>query len=128
MELEIGSQVVDPVVEGQEENEFEGIEGKMNAMLKVKEVMFRKAKNNVLSAQERYKKDYNKKRKLERVRFLFLLQLLSIFTIFIIQEYEIGSSVLLRNSRHDSRKGDKMVPKWLGPYEIVDLKDKLAPL
>ncbi len=56
----------------------------MNAILKVKEVMFRKAKNNVLSAQERYKKDYNKKRKLERLRFLFLLQLLSIFTIFII--------------------------------------------
>ncbi len=84
MELEIGSQVVDPVVEGLEEDEFEGIEGKMNAILKVKEVMFRKAKNNVLSAQERYKKDYNKKRKLERVRFLFLLQLLSIFTIFII--------------------------------------------
>ncbi len=32
MELEIGSQVVDPVVEGLEEDEFEGIEGKMNAM------------------------------------------------------------------------------------------------
>ncbi len=71
MELEIGSQVVDPVVEGLEEDVFEGIEGKMNAMLK--EVMFRKAKYNVLSAQERYKKDYNKKRKMERVRFLFLL-------------------------------------------------------
>ncbi len=89
MELEIGSQVVDPVVEDLEEDEFEGIEGKMNAMLKVKEVMFRKAKNNVLSAQERYKKDYNKKRKLERVRFLFLLQLLSIFTIFIIRNMKL---------------------------------------
>ncbi len=84
MELEIGSQVVDPVIEGLEEDEFEGIEGKMNAMLKVKEVMFRKAKNNVLSAQERYKNDYNKKRKLERVRFLFLLQLLSVLLPFLL--------------------------------------------
>ena len=28
--------------------------------------------------------------------------------------------VLLRNSRRDSKKGDKMKPKWLGPYIIVE--------
>lgn len=28
--------------------------------------------------------------------------------------------VLLRNSAKDSRKGDKLVHRWLGPYEIVN--------
>ena len=27
--------------------------------------------------------------------------------------------VLLRNSRRDSKKGDKMQQKWLGPYTVV---------
>lgn len=82
----------------------------MEAMMKLKESLFGKAKNNINSAQDRYKKDYNRKRKL-------------------CQEFEIGSHVLLRNSKRDSKKGDKMVPKWSGPYEIIELKDeKLARL
>ena len=32
--------------------------------------------------------------------------------------------VLLRNSKRDSKKGDKMTNKWLGPYEIAEVKDK----
>ncbi len=28
--------------------------------------------------------------------------------------------VLLRNSARDSRKGDKLVQRWLGPYMIVE--------
>ncbi len=31
----------------------------------------------------------------------------------------VGSTVLLRNSKRDTRKGDKMQPKWMGPYIIV---------
>ena len=66
VELEIGLQIKDPVME--EEMEFEGIEEKMEAMMEVKDQMFQKAKNNIGSAQERYKRDYDKKRKLEHVR------------------------------------------------------------
>ena len=32
--------------------------------------------------------------------------------------------VLLRNSKQDSEKGDKMTNKWLGPYKIAEVKDK----
>ena len=32
--------------------------------------------------------------------------------------------VLLRNSKRDSKKGDKMTNKWLGPYETFEVKDK----
>ena len=28
--------------------------------------------------------------------------------------------VLLRNSRRDTKKGDKMTPRWLGPYRICE--------
>ena len=66
VELEIGLQIKDPVME--EEMEFEGIEEKMEAMMEVKDQMSQKAKNNIGSAQERYKRDYDKKRKLEHVR------------------------------------------------------------
>ena len=31
----------------------------------------------------------------------------------------LGSTVLLRNSKPDTRKRDKMQPKWIGPYIIV---------
>ena len=30
----------------------------------------------------------------------------------------------MRNSRGDSRKGDKMLDKYLGPYEVVEVKNK----
>ena len=32
---------------------------------------------------------------------------------------QVGSTVLLRNSKRDTKKGDKMQPKWMGPYIIV---------
>ena len=31
----------------------------------------------------------------------------------------VGSTVLLRNSKRDTKKGDKMQPKWIGPYVVV---------
>ena len=42
----------------------------MEAMMKLKESLFGKAKNNINSAQDRYKKDYNRKRKLCQVSFI----------------------------------------------------------
>ncbi len=35
------------------------------------------------------------------------------------QELCAGTLDLLRNSRRDTKKGDKMKPKWLGPYVVV---------
>ena len=37
----------------------------------------------------------------------------------LVQELCAGSLVLLRNSKWDTKKGDKMQPKWIGPYEVV---------
>lgn len=34
------------------------------------------------------------------------------------QKLQPGTKVLLRNSARDSKKGDKMKNKWLGPYTI----------
>ena len=31
---------------------------------------------------------------------------------------------LLRNSKRDTKKGDKIQPKWLGPYTIVSSSGK----
>ena len=35
-----------------------------------------------------------------------------------------GTLVLLRNSKRDTKKGDKMQPKWLGPYVVVSSTGK----
>ena len=40
------------------------------------------------------------------------------------QEMGAGTLVLFRNSKRDTKKGDKMEPKWLGPYEVVSKSGK----
>lgn len=35
-----------------------------------------------------------------------------------IQKLTVGTTVLLKNSRRETKKGDKMQPRWLGPYII----------
>ena len=39
--------------------------------------------------------------------------------IIILQELSVGSEVLLRNSRRDSKKGDRLKQKWTGPYIVA---------
>ena len=41
-----------------------------------------------------------------------------------LQELKPGKLVLLRNSAGDSRKGDKLAKRWLGPYKIYEHIDK----
>ncbi len=41
-----------------------------------------------------------------------------------LQEFAVGTQVLLRNSRKESKKGDKLKPRWLGPYSIHESLDK----
>ena len=62
VEMEIECKVKDPVLKQVEE-----MDERMEAM---KESLFGKAKNNINSAQDRYKKDYNRKRKLCQVSFI----------------------------------------------------------
>ena len=38
--------------------------------------------------------------------------------------YSPGTLVLLRNSHRESKKGDKMKPRWLGPYRVYEVLDK----
>ena len=35
-----------------------------------------------------------------------------------LQVLEVGAQVLLRNSQRDTKKGDKMKVRWLGPYTV----------
>jgi hypothetical protein len=35
-----------------------------------------------------------------------------------LQEFAAGSVVWLKNSKRDTKKGDKTKPRWLGPYTI----------
>ncbi len=44
--------------------------------------------------------------------------------IILLQGFHAGTLVLLRNSKRDSKKGDKMKPKWLGPYAVVSSMGK----
>ena len=39
-------------------------------------------------------------------------------------ELAIGALVFLRNSAKDSKKGDKMAQRWLGPYKVVQILEK----
>ena len=39
-------------------------------------------------------------------------------------ELNPGVLVLLRNSKKDGRKGDKLVKRWLGPYQVEEVLGK----
>ena len=57
-------------------------------------------KRNVGDAQERQKKHYDAKHQQGT--------------------YEVGSLVLIKNTKKLSKKGDKMEPNWMGPYEVAE--------
>ncbi len=42
--------------------------------------------------------------------------------------FSVGQKVLRKNIRTQQRKGGKLERSWLGPYEIIHLKDKSADL
>ena len=39
-------------------------------------------------------------------------------------QFAPGAMGLMRNSKRDSKKGDKMAPRWLGPYKVHQMLDK----
>ena len=61
--------------------------------------MLEKAKMNILKAQERQKKNYDKKHSCPEV-------------------FKLGSLVLKKDFRRKKRKGGKLDLKWEGPYKI----------
>ncbi|CAK9302787.1 unnamed protein product [Gordionus sp. m RMFG-2023] len=63
-------------------------------------VVWKRAKENILVAQDRQKRDYQKRLK-DKI------------------PYEVGQQVLIWNSRRADRKGGKMSDPWLGLY-IID--------
>lgn len=60
----------------------------------------KQAKNNILKAQKKQKKDYDRKHFCPKV-------------------YDIGSIVLKRDFTGKKRKGGKLDSKWVGPYKII---------
>ena len=39
-------------------------------------------------------------------------------------EFGPGDLVLLRNNHQDSKKGDKLKQRWLGPYKVYEVLEK----
>lgn len=66
-----------------------------------KEVM-----NNIGIAQNRQKQQYNSKHQKDQ------------------HKHQVGTMVLLRNSKKLSRKCSKLEPNWTGPYKISEVLDK----
>lgn len=68
------------------------------SLLKSRESAFQSAKENIDNAQKAQKETYDRKH----------LQ----------SELSVGTKVWLENTAQKERKGGKMEPVWLGPYEI----------
>lgn len=69
-------------------------------MLDVKKKIFEKAEESIKKAQNRQKKNFDKRH--------------------LIPSYAIGTMVLLKNMAREARQGGKMDSHFTGPYEIVE--------
>ena len=58
----------------------------------------------------------------EQVRVISMLCV--VCKMLYLQEFLPGELVLLRNSHSDSKKGDKLQPRWLGPYRVYEALEK----
>lgn len=62
-------------------------------------------KNNIETAQERQKKNYDRRHQSH-------------------SSYPVGSSVLMKNTSKIRRFGCKLAPRWVGPYRVIETLDK----
>lgn len=83
-------------------------EGGLKFITYLRESVISTVKNNVTESQEKQKKQYAKKRKVDSKS----------------DKIKKGDKVLLFNARKSSRKGSKMEKSWKGPYEVHDISDK----
>ncbi|KAL5477308.1 hypothetical protein EMCRGX_G024090 [Ephydatia muelleri] len=86
-------------------NDSADVEAMCGKMLRMKKTLFSNAAKNIKRAQTRQKEYYDKRH-------------------FRKKELAIGALVLMRNSAKDSKKGDKMAQRWLGPYKVVQILEK----
>ncbi|XP_064383224.1 uncharacterized protein LOC135348618 isoform X3 [Halichondria panicea] len=100
IQLELGS-------EGELEQSWDisAIMTHARAVTKLKDDIHSKAKKNIDNAQEKDKMYYDRKHADKRV-------------------FKTGTLVWLRNSARECKKGDKLKPRWLGPYTVVECLDK----
>ena len=64
------------------------------------------AKKNIAKAQQRHKDSYDRRHNTSSTGI------------------QLNDKVLLKNSKHDSRKGGKLEVRWTGPYSIIECRGK----
>eukprot|EP00731_Ephydatia_muelleri_P017503 Em0010g601a len=74
-------------------------------MQQLRDKIYERALANIQVAQQKDKALYDKKHASSKV-------------------FSVGTQVLLRNSARDTKKGDKLKPRWMGPYSIHTVNDK----
>eukprot|EP00731_Ephydatia_muelleri_P038191 Em0675g4a len=74
-------------------------------MQQLRDKIYERALANIQVAQQKDKALYDKKHASSKV-------------------FSVGTQVLLRNSARDTKKGDKLKPRWMGPYCIHTVNDK----
>ena len=98
----------------------------------LKDAIYKKAKVHIDKAQEEYKKYYDKKHGDTRVNdnnrlccscYAYDNNMCCNPDLYFLV-FKPGSSVWLKNSAKESKKGHKMKPHWLGPYKVVKCLDK----
>ena len=87
-------------------DQFVMVENK--SRIKIKEIV----NDNIQKAQEKYINDLKKKQTKSIKSYSF----------------EIGMTVLKKNSRDSERKGGKLNAKWLGKYTITDIRGNCAKI
>ena len=73
------------------------IQDRLRVIQKLRDISFKRVSDNILQAQDKQKRDYERRHRGKK-------------------KFDVGSSVLLWNLRRDDRKGGKMADPWLGPY------------
>ena len=96
MRLPIDAEVLSPS-NAPDEN-APNVDTAVQALIKSREKVFKKADSNILSAQKKQKEINDRKHQPD--------------------EIAVGTEVLLENTAQKQRKGGKLEPAWLGPYVI----------
>ena len=84
--------------------DFLDVDCHIEAYIKLRKELDTDVKKNVKKAQARQKNIYDAKHQQG--------------------SFKIGQSVLVRNMKKLSKKGDKMSPNWTGPYEVLESMGK----
>ena len=99
-------------------------------MFQLKEKIYEKAGTNIKKAQEIDTMYYDKKHSDLKVVTAYIPehfnehQTRHISNSFCLQVFTPGTLVLMRNSQRDSKKGDKLKARWLGPYKVHEALGK----